>query len=164
MFILTGVYIRNLEVVFMSDRIEKQIDLNAPVERVWRALTDHREFGEWFRVELDGPFAVGKVSRGQITYPGYEHLRWSALIKTMEPLRLFAFTWCPVSDAAEIDFARDPQTLVEFALEATPQGTRLVITESEFNALPEGSRNDALRENTRGWQEQATHILDYVQT
>ncbi|MBT6482786.1 MAG: vanillate O-demethylase oxidoreductase VanB, partial [Gammaproteobacteria bacterium] len=34
----------------MEDKIEKNVDLNAPIERVWQALTDHREFGEWFRV------------------------------------------------------------------------------------------------------------------
>ena len=60
----------------MSDVIEKRIELNAPVSRVWRALTDHREFGEWFRVKIDDPFMPGQVSRGHITYPGYEHLRW----------------------------------------------------------------------------------------
>ena len=69
----------------MTDRIEKTIELKAPVSRVWRALTDHREFGTWFRVQLDGPFVPGQVSRGHITYPGYEHValggrgrrRWS---------------------------------------------------------------------------------------
>jgi uncharacterized protein YndB with AHSA1/START domain len=39
----------------MNDLIEKQIELKAPVSRVWRALTDHHEFGEWFRVKIDGP-------------------------------------------------------------------------------------------------------------
>ena len=56
----------------MNDRIEKQIELKAPVSRVWRALTDYREFGQWFRVKLDGPFVQGQISRGHITYPGYE--------------------------------------------------------------------------------------------
>ena len=54
-----------------SNRIEKRIELKAPVSRVWRALTDYREFGQWFKVKLDGPFLVGQVSRGRITYPGY---------------------------------------------------------------------------------------------
>ncbi len=75
----------------MQDQIEKSIEINAPVERVWRALTDHNEFGEWFRANLDGPFKVGEVTRGQITYPGYEHLEWVAIIKKMEHERLFAF-------------------------------------------------------------------------
>src|SRR6266849_4485250 len=77
----------------MEDRIEKRIELKAPVSRVWRALTDHREFGEWFRVKLDGPFVPGQVSRGQITYPGYEHVKWEAVVQKMEPERLFSFTW-----------------------------------------------------------------------
>ena len=65
----------------MTDRIEKSIELNAPVERVWQALTDYKEFGEWFRVKLDGPFVAGEVSTGRITYPGYEHIKWEATIK-----------------------------------------------------------------------------------
>ena len=79
----------------MTDRIEKTIEIRAPVSRVWRALTDHREFGAWFRVRLDGPFVPGQVSRGQITYPGYEHIRWEAVVQKMEPERLFSFTWHP---------------------------------------------------------------------
>jgi uncharacterized protein YndB with AHSA1/START domain len=64
----------------MNDGMEKQIELKALVSRVWRALTDYREFGEWFRVKLEGPFVEGPVSRGRITYPGYEHVKWEALI------------------------------------------------------------------------------------
>ena len=79
----------------MSDRIEKTIELKAPVSRVWRALTDHREFGTWFRVRLDGPFVPGQVSHGQITYPGYEHVRWEAVVQKIEPERLFSFNWHP---------------------------------------------------------------------
>src|SRR5580693_6880071 len=69
----------------MNDRIEKRIELKAPISRIWRALTDYREFGKWFRVKLDGPFVPGQVSRGQITYPGYEHLKWEAAVQKMSP-------------------------------------------------------------------------------
>ena len=65
----------------MSDRIEKRIELKAPVSRVWKALTDYRQFGEWFRVKLEGPFVAGQVSRGFITWPGYEHLQWEAVVR-----------------------------------------------------------------------------------
>ena len=58
----------------MSNRIEKSIELKAPVSRVWRALVDHREFGEWFLVKLNAPFEPGKVAVGRITHPGYEHV------------------------------------------------------------------------------------------
>jgi uncharacterized protein YndB with AHSA1/START domain len=82
----------------MNDSIEKQIELKAPVSRVWRALTDYREFGEWFRVKLDGPFVPGQLSRGRITHPGYEHIRWEATVRKMEPERLFFVYLAPVCD------------------------------------------------------------------
>ena len=89
-----------------SDRIEKTIELKAPVSRVWRALTDHREFGTWFRVRIDGPFVAGQVSRGQITYPGYEHVRWEAVVQKMEPERLFSFTWHPYAIDPNEDYSK----------------------------------------------------------
>ena len=69
----------------IEHRVEKQIELKAPVARVWRALTDYREFGEWFRVKLDGPFVPGRPSTGHITWPGYEHIKWEAVVVEMDP-------------------------------------------------------------------------------
>jgi uncharacterized protein YndB with AHSA1/START domain len=89
----------------MNYRIEKRIELNAPVARVWRALTDYREFGEWFRVKSDGPFEPGQVSRGHIAYPGYEHLKWEAVVQKMEPERLFSFTWHPYAVDPNVDYS-----------------------------------------------------------
>src|ERR1044071_8559218 len=107
----------------MSDRIERQIELKAPISRVWRAVTDHREFGEWFRVKLDGPFVPGQVSRGHITYPGYEHLKWEAVVQSMEPERLFSFTWHPYAVDPAADYSSETPTLVEFRLSPIPGGT-----------------------------------------
>ena len=146
----------------MTDRIEKQIELKAPVARVWRALTDHREFGEWFRVKIDGPFVPGEASRGNITYPGYEHLQWEAVVKAMEPERLFSFTWHPYAVDPKVDYSKEPQTLVEFRLEKTPEGTRLTVTESGFDKIPAGRRPEAFRMNESGWAEQMKNIESYV--
>ena len=146
----------------VTDRIEKRIELKAPIPRVWRALTDHREFGEWFRVKLDGPFAPGQVSRGHITYPGYEHVKWEAVVQTMEPERLFSFTWRPYAIDPNTDYSKEPQTLVEFKLEKTANGTLLVVTESGFDKIPANRRPEAFRMNEGGWSEQMTNIESYV--
>ena len=149
----------------MQNSIEKTIDLKAPVARVWRALTDSEEFGTWFRVKLEGPFVVGETSRGQITYPGYEHMRWEAEVTTMQHESLFAFRWCPNGGDPEVDYSDEPHTLVEFRLEATGEGTRLSISESGFDALPdEENRADALRRNTQGWNAQADNIIAHVES
>jgi uncharacterized protein YndB with AHSA1/START domain len=146
----------------MTDRIEKRIELKAPVARVWRALTDHREFGEWFRVKIDGPFVPGEVSRGNVTYPGYEHLKWEAVVKAMEPERLFSFTWHPAAVDPKMDYSKEPQTLVEFRLEKTADGTQLTVTESGFDKIPAGRRPEAFRMNEGGWAEQMKNIERYL--
>ena len=149
----------------MQNSIEKSINLKAPVARVWRALTDHKEFGEWFRVDLENPFVVGEITCGQITYPGYEHMRWEATVQAMEPERLFSFTWCPYGGDPDVDYLKEPQTLVEFRLESTSDGSRLDITESGFDALPDDERRvDALRSNTQGWNAQVEHIATHVES
>ena len=146
-----------------QDRIEKQIELEAPVARVWRALTDHREFGQWFQVNLEGPFVPGQTSRGQITYPGYEHLKWEAVVQKMEPERLFSFTWHPYAVDAQKDYSREPSTLVEFRLEPKGAGTLLTLTESGFSKLPADRRLEAFRMNDGGWAEQMKNIEHHVE-
>jgi uncharacterized protein YndB with AHSA1/START domain len=147
----------------MSDRIEKTVELKAPISRVWRTLTDHREFGEWFGVRLDGPFVPGQVSRGQITYPGYKHLRWEAVVQKMEPERLFAFTWHPAAVDPKEDYSNEPSTLVEFTLEATATGTLLRVVESGFDKLPSKRRSEAFRMNEGGWSIQMDNIKQHVE-
>jgi uncharacterized protein YndB with AHSA1/START domain len=149
-----------------TDRIEKKIELKAPVSKVWRALTDYKEFGEWFRVKLEGPFVVGQISHGQITYPGFEHVRWEAHVEKMEPERLFSFRWPHAKSLDKKDYSPDyskePKTLVEFRLEKTANGTLLVVTESGFDLLPAERRERAYRGNEGGWAEQMKNIENYV--
>ena len=146
----------------MFNVIEKRIELNAPVSRVWRALTDYREFGEWFRVKLDGPFMPGEISTGHITYPGYEHLKWEATVQKMESERLFSFTWHPYAVDPKVDYSNEPATLVEFRLEPNDKGTVLYLTESGFDALPKDRRFEAFRMNDEGWTEQTSNIESYL--
>jgi len=147
----------------MTDRIEKTIKLEAPVSRVWRALTDHHEFGTWFRVRLDGPLVAGQVSRGQITYPGYEHLRWEAGVQRMEPERLFSFTWHPCAIDPNHDYSGELPTLVEFTLQSIATGTLLRVVESGFDRLPSERRVDAFRMNDGGWSQQIQNIAEHVE-
>jgi len=146
----------------MTDRIEKRIELKADIATVWRALTDHEEFGQWFRVKLDGPFIPGEVARGHVTYPGYETHKWEATVQTMEPERLFSFTWHPYAIDPAIDYRQEPVTLVEFRLQPNNGGTVLVVTESGFDAIPKERRFEAFRMNDHGWAIQMTNIEAHV--
>ena len=145
-----------------KDRIEKRIELKAPVSRVWRALTDYREFGDWFKVKLEGPFVAGQVARGQITHPGYEHVQMQMVVQTIEPERLFSFTWHPYGIDPKVDYSKETPTLVEFRLEKSAVGTLLEVTESGFDKVPKERRDEAFRMNDNGWAQQMKNIESYV--
>ena len=145
-----------------TDRIEKQIVLKAPQSRVWRALTDAGEFGEWFRVKLEGPFVPGQGIGGNITWPGYEHLRMDVQVERMEAETLFSFRWHPYAIDPKVDYSGEPSTLVEFRLEAVAEGTRLTVVESGFDQLPAARRDEAFRMNDRGWAQQLGNLQQHV--
>ena len=146
----------------MSDRIEKRIELKAPIARVWQAISDYREFGAWFKVNIEAPFVAGQPAEGQITHPGYEHVRWRALIRKIEPQTLFSFTWHPYGIDPKVDYSKETPTLVEFRLSPTPTGTLLIVTESGFDKVPATRRAEAFRMNDGGWSQQMTNIEAHV--
>ena len=145
-----------------QNRIEKHVDLKAPPSRVWKALTDHKEFGAWFGVNLEGPFVVGQTTAGKITFEGYEHMQWAVDVKAMETEKRFAFTWHPYAIEPTVDYSKETPTLVEFHLEAQGTGTRLVVTESGFDKLPANRRLEAFRMDEEGWIGQMEAIAKYV--
>lgn len=146
-----------------TDRIEKHVVLRASRARVYRALTDAKEFGTWFRVALEGPFVVGQTVRGQVTYEGYEHLRFEAQVEAMVPEARFAFRWHPYAIDSAVDYSGEPTTLVEFTLADAPSGTALTIVESGFDQLPPSRRAEAFRMNDGGWSTQTENVRRHVE-
>lgn len=145
-----------------ADQIKKTIELKAPASRVWQALTDHVQFGEWFRVKLDGPFELGQVASGSPTYKGYEHLKWKVTVTQIEFQRVFAFTWHPYAVDPQVDYSAETPTLVEFTLEKSGAGTKLTITETGFDKVPSDRRAQAFRMNEGGWETQTKNIEAYL--
>ena len=148
--------------VTSTDRIEKHVVLHAPRARVWRALTTAEEFGTWFRVKLEGPFAEGATVRGRITHPGYEHVTMEVLVDKIQPERYFAYRWHPYAVERGVDYSQEPTTLVEFTLSDAPDGTGLTIVESGFDRIPVARRDEAFRMNDRGWTGQIKNIEQHV--
>jgi uncharacterized protein YndB with AHSA1/START domain len=167
-----------------SDKIEKQITLRAPVPRVWRAISNAKEFGRWFGIDLAGDFVAGKQITGTFNKPLNEaailesqkklglppskvkipasHLVFCT-VERIEPERYFSFRWIPYGIDAEIDPLNEPTTLVEFRLEPVAEGTLLTIVESGFARVPASRRERAFRMNETGWAGQAKNIEAYVE-
>ena len=159
----------------IPDRIEKQITLHAPIARVWRAISSSHEFGAWFGVAFDAPFAGGAYVTGRIqptiVDAGVAALQaphagtpFNITIETMDAPRLFSFRWHPHAVTPGADDASEPTTLVEFSLTEVPSGTSLTITESGFDRIPLDRRAAAFTANEGGWEHQTRLIQKYLAT
>jgi uncharacterized protein YndB with AHSA1/START domain len=146
-----------------TDRIERKILLKSPRARVWRALSSAEEFGSWFGVGLQGKtFTAGQHVRGQVTYPGYEHVVLDILIERIEPERLLSWRWHPAAIERSVDYSKEPTTLVVFELEEVEGGTLLRVVESGFDNVPATRRSEAFRLNSSGWEQQMGKIAKHV--
>jgi len=147
-----------------TDRIERSIEIRAPRARVWRALADAAEFGNWFGADLAGQaFVPGERVRGPITHPGYEHLHVEALVERVERERLLSFRWHPYAVDPALDYAQEEPTLVTFTLhDAAGGGTLLTVVESGFDRVPAQRRLEAFRMNSQGWEGQVANIARHV--
>ncbi len=146
-----------------TDRIERKILLKAPRSRVWRALSNAEEFGNWFGVALKGStFAPGQRVQAQVTHPGYEHIVLDMLIERVEPEHLLSWRWHPAPVDPTVDYSEEPTTLVVFELEEVEGGTLLTVVESGFDKIPPSRRLEAFRMNSEGWDEEIRNIENYV--
>jgi len=155
------------------DRIEKEVLLKAPIDRVWRAISDADEFGRWFGVRFDGPFVAGTSVTGTITPTTVDEDVAKAQephagkadawhIVAVEPQRRLAFRWHPFGVEEGVDYSNEPTTLVEFTLEDTSDGVRLRIVESGFDAVPAERRRSAFESNSEGWSAQTELVRKYL--
>jgi uncharacterized protein YndB with AHSA1/START domain len=145
-----------------TDRIEKQIFLRAPRQRVWRALVDSKEFGTWFGVKFAGPFTPGARVRGTVVGTAvdagiaklqkqYAGVPFEITVDRIEPERLLSFRWHPNAVEPGVDYTREPTTLIVFTLEDVTGGVLLTVTESGFDQIPLERRAQAFEANDQGW-------------
>jgi uncharacterized protein YndB with AHSA1/START domain len=146
-----------------TDRIERKVLIKAPRARVWRALSDAGEFGDWFGVNFKGKtFVAGKHIQGKITYPGYEHLSMDVLIEQIVPEQLLSWRWHPAAIDPKVDYSQEPTTLVVFELKEINGDTMLTVVESGLDKIPLARRADVFRMNSSGWDEQMENIKKHV--
>jgi uncharacterized protein YndB with AHSA1/START domain len=156
-----------------TDRIDKEVVLKAPIARVWQAVSDAKQFGSWFGVAFDGPFVEGKHLTGRITpttvdeevakmQKPYEGMPFEFVVERVEPMRRISFRWHPYAIEKDVDYSKEPMTLIVFELTEVPGGTRLAISESGFDKIPIERRAKAFASNEGGWAKQSELIAKYL--
>ncbi len=127
---------------------ERSMVMRADRERVWKAITMPEQISKWFDAMNFGRLAVGETFRFEWGGEGE--------IAIVEPPERFGFRW-------QIAPPDPTKTLVVFTLETVTDGTRVTVTESGFEALPEAERTKHINQNAEGWDFQLGNLSAYLE-
>ena len=142
----------------VPDRIERDVVIEAPIERVWALITESEHFGTWF---ADSTAEIDLRPGGAIEMSWEEHGTVRARVERVEPPRLFSYRWANAVDAEPVE---GHSTLVEFTLAAEGDATRVRVVESGFASL-DTSEEDRRRQhddNTTGWGIELGHLVAHA--
>jgi uncharacterized protein YndB with AHSA1/START domain len=141
--------------------IERQIEINAPIAKVWAALTDATLFGQWFKANLQSPFIAGKTTKAKNTSKGFE-MEMEFFVKEIKPQHYFSYAWHPFPIDQTFDYSKEEPTLVEFHLHEIATGTLLKVKESGFNLITANRRAEAFKMHSGGWEAQLRNIEAFL--
>lgn len=142
----------------VPERIEREVIIAAPVERVWAVVTQAEHIGTWFG---DAGAEVDLRPGGLLVVAYKEHGKFRSRIEKVEPPRLFSFR-------AVVNGEQEPtpenSTLIEFTLFPEGNSTRLRVVESGFHSLgwPEEQKAKYVEGNIEGWSIELGHLQDYI--
>ena len=138
-------------------QIEKEILIEAPIDVVWRVVTEPDQIKQWFssEAELDGRAGgEGRLGfdQGQTFY---------LQVEAFEPPHRFAYRWLHEEGTG----ARPENSmLVEFTLRAEEGGTRLRVVESGFDRVDwtDEAKSTYADDHAKGWQFFLQRLRDYA--
>jgi uncharacterized protein YndB with AHSA1/START domain len=144
-----------------ENSIERQIEIRAPIAKVWEALTNAKLFGQWFGANFHSPFVAGQTTKARNTTKGFE-MDMEFMIKEIKPQSYFSYAWHPFPIDRTFDYSKEEPTVVEFHLEKTAAGTLLKVKESGFNKVTASRRAEAFKMHTGGWEAQLKNIEKFL--
>jgi len=144
-------------------RIDRIIEVNAPPDTVWRALTTAKDLSTWFRVAVEGEIVQGAEVWMTSKSPGHEGTRFLVRVTEMTPPRRFVWQWHPGAVDPTVDYSKEAWTTVTFTLEPSGRGTRLSVSETGFNEISLARRAKVFADNSGGWTAVIVWIQEYAE-
>jgi len=137
-----------------EDRIEREILIAAPLERVWSLVA---EPGFWVADKASLPGTVAREGESMVA-KNAEYGDFPVRVEKVEPPTYLAYRWASAFPGAEL--REDNSTLVEFTLTTAGDQTRLRVVESGFAALAgsEELRRQAVQDNSGGWPKELSAL------
>jgi uncharacterized protein YndB with AHSA1/START domain len=144
----------------MAPAIEQEILIDAPVDVVWRAVTEPEQVSRWFADEVD--LAAEAGYEGSLTFDNKatnHSLNVQVMVQAVEPARSFSYRWQHPQGA---DAVEGNSTLVEFTLTPEGAGTRLRVVESGLEHMnwSQEQQNTFIAEHTHGWLTYLAQLRD----
>jgi len=141
-----------------TDRIEREIFINAPQDRVWAVLTEAGHVAHWFGDSAQVDLRPG----GRMVFGWTEHGNHHAVVERVEPPGFFSYRW---GHGADVEPAAGNSTLVEFTLTPADSGTMLRVVETGFASLDasDEEKGTAVKENTEGWASELGELQQYAE-
>jgi uncharacterized protein YndB with AHSA1/START domain len=137
-------------------QIEREILIDAPIEVVWRVVTEPTQILQWFADEVELDAHVG--GRGRL---GFKRDSYELQVEAVDPPRRFAFRWANPAGARVRD---DNSMLVEFTLQPEAERTRLRVVESGFDKVDWSDEEKAryAEDHSNGWQAIVKRLADFA--
>lgn len=148
----------------LQDTIVREVDVAAPKERVYAALTQPELLAQWFPDAVEGEIKPGE----RPIFDFGEYGRHSAYVVATDPFTYVAYRWIPgaihVPQGFTGDVLSEPNTLCEFFIEETGDGCRVRLVESGFASLPAEFYEQALSDNQGGWDVMVYRLKTFAET
>jgi uncharacterized protein YndB with AHSA1/START domain len=147
----------------MAPTIEREILIDAPVDVVWRAVTEPEQVRRWFADEVDMEAKAGY--EGSLTFNDKatnRSLSFQVTVQSVQPVRSLSYRWLHPQGAAAVE---GNSTLVEFTLTPEGDGTRLHVVESGLERMgwPQEQQDTFVDEHTHGWVTYLAHLRELVE-
>lgn len=141
-----------------TDRIEREITIEAPRQRVWAVLTEAGHISQWFGDSTQVDLRPG----GKMAFTWTGHGSHHAVVERVEPPAFFSYRWARPAGEEPVD---GNSTLVEFTLTEVGAATRLHVVETGFASLKvsDEDKATAVQENTEGWANELGELRDYAE-
>jgi len=143
--------------LMIPSQIEKEILIEAPIDVVWRVVTEPGEITQWFAAtaELEGR----PGGEGRLAFEGGE--TYYMQVETFEPPHRFAYRWLHDSGPKP---RPDNSMLVEFTLREEAGHTRVRVVESGFDQVDWSDEAKAryAEDHTTGWELIVGRLRDYA--
>ena len=146
----------------MASIIEQSILIDAPVEVVWRALTEPEQVRRWFADDVDLTAEVGyRGSLGFADNGAGLAVSFQVTVVSVQPPRTFSYRW---QHPSGVEAVEGNSTLVEFTLTPEGDGTRLRVVETGVEQLGWAAEQQQgfVEEHGSGWLTYLGRLSDLI--